>query len=64
MSGFSHPNAGREVRVKQHGRVVQLEFVCSTRAIADTMRADLLRQLKAGALNVTLMGKPASITET
>jgi hypothetical protein len=65
MSGraFSHPNLGREVRVEQDGRTVKLAFICGTRMQADALCEDLLRQLKSGALHMTLMGKPTSITE-
>lgn len=62
--GFTHPNLGREVRIEQHGNEVRLIFVTNTRGRADSLREDLLTQLKAGALHITLMGKPSSIEET
>ena len=61
---FSHPNLGREVRVEQYGREVRLIFVAGTQAKSDALAKDLLRQLKAGALNLTLMGKPTSIEDS
>lgn len=60
---FSHPNAGKEVRVEQDGREVRLIFVCGTQAMSDSLVEDLLRQLKDGALNLTLMGKPTRIED-
>lgn len=61
---FTHPNAGREVRIEQYGKEVLLIFVCSTKIASDTLREDLLTQLKSGTLNMTLTGTPTSITET
>lgn len=60
---FSHPNFGKEARIEQNGREVSLIFVAGTMYQADKMVQELLRQLKSGALNMTLMGKPTSITE-
>ena len=61
---FSHPNFGKEVRIEQFGKEVHLIFVAATRAQSDSMCDELLRQLKSGALNLTLMGAPTSIEET
>jgi hypothetical protein len=61
--GFSHPNTGREVRIEQYGREVRLVFVCGTKALSDSLCEDLLKQLASGTLNLTLMGKPTSISE-
>lgn len=61
---FSHPNFGKEVRIEQYGREVHLIFVAGTKQQSDSMCEDLLRQLKDGAVNITLMGKPSSVTET
>ena len=61
---FSHPNTGREVRIEQNGREVRLIIVCGSRAGADVLCTDILNQLKAGALNLTLMGKPSSVEES
>ena len=66
MSGrpFTHPNFGNSVRVEQYGREVHLIFVARTGEQADSMCNELLRQLKSGAVNLTLMGKPTSIERT
>lgn len=61
---FSHPNFGREVRIEQFGKEVRLIFVASTQSQSDSICEELLRQLKGGSVNLTLMGKPSSITET
>jgi hypothetical protein len=60
---FSHPNLGNEVRVEQIGKEVSLTFVCGTFESANGLADDLLRQLKEGALNITLMGKPTSVEQ-
>jgi len=62
--GFTHPNFGNEVRVETTGREVALIFVAKSDAAADELAATILQQLKAGAVNITLMGEPTSITET
>ena len=64
MSGFSHPNVGTAVKIKRHGKEASLHFVCHSRAQADELAADWLRQLKAGGLHLTVMGKVSSIVET
>ena len=61
--GFTHPNLGTEARVEQFGREVRLTFVCGTRAQADDFTDSIVRQLKAGALNLTMIGKPTSVEE-
>jgi hypothetical protein len=61
---FSHPYLGHELQVRQQGRKVSLIFVAGTRDKADAVYVDLLRQLKAGAVNITIMGKPTRITES
>lgn len=58
---FSHPHFGQQVRIEQDGREVRLIFVAGSERKADDLVATLLDQLKAGALNLTLMGKPTSI---
>jgi hypothetical protein len=63
VRAFTHPNFGNEVRIEQYGREVHLIFVAKTREQSDSMCDELLRQLKAGALNLTLMGKPTGIEE-
>lgn len=60
---FTNPNVGREVRIEQFGREVRLIFVAGTQAKSDALVNELLRQLKSGALTMTLMGKPTSIEE-
>jgi hypothetical protein len=61
---FSNPNVGKEVRIEQYGNEVHLIFVASTRAKSDALVENLLTQLKAGALNLTLMGKPSAAVES
>lgn len=63
MSGFSHPNFGHEVRIEQYGNEVHLIFVAGTRRQSDSICDLLLKQLKGGALNLTLMGKPTEIKD-
>jgi hypothetical protein len=60
---FTNPNVGKEVRIEQYGREVHLIFKASSEDKADKLVNDLLAQLKSGALNLTLMGKPTSVTE-
>ena len=60
---FSHPNFGKEVRIEQFNKEVHLVFVASSQSQADSMCDELLRQLKGGAVNLTLMGVPSSVTE-
>lgn len=62
-SGFTHPNFGNEVRVEQYGREVRLIFKAGTEAQADSLCESILSQLKAGAINITLMGKPTSVEQ-
>ena len=61
--GFTHPNFGTQARVEQHGNEVRVIFVASTRAQATSLCDHVLEQMKAGALNITLMGKPTSVEE-
>lgn len=61
--GFTHPNFGNEVRVEQYGREVHIVFVAGTQAQSDSMCESILSQLKTGALNITMMGKPTSVEE-
>ena len=58
---FTDSNVGQEVRVEQVGLEVRLIFVAKDRYRADKLFQHILGQLKAGALNMTLMGKPTSI---
>ena len=61
--GFTNPDFGKEVRVEQYGREVHLIFVASSPAKADALVENILGQLKAGAINITMMGQPTSVTE-
>jgi len=63
MSGFTHPNFGKEVRIEQFGNEVHLIFKAATSRQADSLVDELLRQLESGRLNLTLIGKPTSIQE-
>lgn len=60
---FTNPDFGREVRIEQYGREVHLIFVAANQRKADALIENLLRQLKSGALNLTMMGEPTSVTE-
>lgn len=62
--GFTHPDFGREARVEQYGREVHVVFVAGTQAQSDSLCETILAQLKAGALNITMMGRPTSVEET
>lgn len=59
--GFTHPNFGSEARVEQYGREVRLIFVAGTEAQADSLAESIVSQLQAGAINITMMGKPTAI---
>jgi hypothetical protein len=61
--GFTNPNVGSEVRIEQYGCEVRLIFVASNTAKADMLAENILSQLKSGALNLTLMGKPTSVID-
>lgn len=59
--GFTHPNFGTQARVEQYGREVHVVFVAATEAQADSLCENILSQMQAGALNITMMGKPTSV---
>lgn len=61
--GFTHPNFGKEARVEVWGREVRLIFVAGTAAQANSLADKMIEQLKAGAINLTMMGKPTSVKE-
>lgn len=61
--GFTNANYGKQVRIEQYGREVHLIFVASSDAKANDLVENILTQLKAGALNLTLMGKPTAVIE-
>lgn len=62
--GFTHPNFGNQARVEMHGKEVRLIFVAGSLAQAEDLAETIVAQLKQGALNITLMGKPTSVEET
>lgn len=61
---FTHPNLGKEVRVEIWGRELRLIFVCDSEAKANSAATEILKQMKAGMLNITLAGKPTSIEDS
>lgn len=61
--GFTNPDFGKEVRVEVWGSEVRLIFVGTNEAKANALADNILSQLKAGAINITLMGKPTKVTE-
>lgn len=62
--GFTHPNFGKAARVEVWGNEVRLIFEANTAAQAEDMAETIVTQLKAGALNLTLMGKPTPVVES
>lgn len=60
---FSHPNFGTQARIEQDGLEVRLIFVAGSQEQANSLADSILEQLKAGSLNLTLMGKPTRVTE-
>lgn len=60
---FTHPNFGKQARVEQHGREVRLIFVAASEDKALDMAEYIVEQMRNGAINITLMGKPTSVTE-
>ena len=60
---FTHPDIGNQARVEVWGNEVRLIFVCKSEAAANDVADSILRQLARGAVNITMMGKPTSITE-
>ncbi|HQR14191.1 MAG TPA: hypothetical protein PLZ37_06480 [Nitrospira sp.] len=61
--GFSHANFGTQARIEQRGKEVRLIFVAGTHAQAASLCDSILEQMKAGAINITMMGKPTSVEE-
>lgn len=61
--GFSHPNFGKAARVEVWGKEVRLIFEANTSRQAEDLAETIVSQLKAGALNLTMMGKPTSVIE-
>ncbi len=64
MNKPTHPNFGRELRIEQYGNEVHLIFVAGSRQQSNSLVDELMRQLKAGALNLSIMGKPTSVEDT
>lgn len=60
---FSNPAVGQEIRIEQYDKEVHLIFVASTQAKSNALVENLLTQLKAGAVNITVMGKPSQVRE-
>jgi hypothetical protein len=60
---FTNPDYGNECRVEVMDNEVALVFVAASNAKADALAENILGQLKKGAINITLMGKPTKITE-
>ena len=59
---FTHPNFGTEARVEWTDREVRLIFVAGDAARAESLAMSILEQLKDGAINITMMGKPSKVT--
>jgi hypothetical protein len=60
---FTNPDYGNEVRVEVMDNEVALVFVAASNAKAEALADNILSQLKAGSINVTMMGKPTGITK-
>lgn len=61
---FTNPDYGKEVRVEVAGNEVALIFVAASNAKAELLAGNILNQLKQGAINITMMGKPTHIEES
>jgi len=59
----SHPRFGQEIRVEQQGNEVHLILVAHTLEQAAIACDNMVRQLEAGRLTLTIQGRPNSITE-
>jgi hypothetical protein len=62
--GFTHPNFGMQARIEQAGKEVRIVFVAGTELQAISLAESILSQMKAGAINITMMGKPTSVEES
>ena len=60
---FTNPDYGKEVRVEVMDNEVALVFVASSNAKAEALAKNILAQLKQGAFNISLMGKPTKVIE-
>jgi hypothetical protein len=61
--GFTHPNFGNQVDVEVKGCEVRLIFTASNSAKANSLAEMIVGQLKSGAINLTLMGRPTSVQQ-
>ena len=61
---FTHPNFGNEARVEWNDREVHLIFVAGNAEKAESLAMSILDQLKAGAINITMMGRPTKVERT
>jgi hypothetical protein len=64
MSGFSHPNFGKEITIEVIGKRVCLTFHAGTVAQAEDLAKSFLAQLNQGGLHLTVMGQPTSVEES
>ena len=60
---FTNPDYGKEVRVEVMDNEVALVFVAESNRKAEALAENILKQLKAGAFNITLMGRPTKVIE-
>jgi hypothetical protein len=60
---FTHPYAGNEVRIEQYDKEVHLIFVTKSQRQSDSIVENLMKQLEAGMLHITLMGKVTKIED-
>jgi hypothetical protein len=60
---FTHPDFGNQARVEVWGKEVRLIFVAHNKVKANDFADYLVSQLKQGSINITMMGKPTSVTE-
>jgi hypothetical protein len=60
---FTNPDYGNECRVEVYENEVALVFVAASNEKADALADNILGQLKSGAINISLIGKPTGITK-
>jgi len=60
---FTNPDYGKEVRVEVMDNEVALVFVAESNRKAEALAENILKQLKAGAFNISLMGRPTKVIE-
>ena len=61
---FTHPNFGKQARVECWGREVRLIFVADNDAKAEELAESIVDQMRNGALNITLLGRPDAVVES